>query len=42
MNKRISDGLNFDLNGDYVPAENYQLMNYGIGKVQNDQEKTLI
>ena len=31
MNTRISDALEFDLNGDYVPAENYQLMNYGIG-----------
>ena len=31
LNRKISDALNFDLNGDHVPAENYQLMNYGIG-----------
>ena len=34
MNNRISDALEFDLNGAFVPAENYQLMNYGIGKVK--------
>ena len=33
VNTRISDALNFDLNGEHVPAENYQLMNYGIGQL---------
>ena len=32
INIRISDSLEFDLNGLPIPAENYQLMNYGIGE----------
>ena len=33
VNQRISDALEFDLNGLPIPAENFQLMNYGIGEV---------
>ena len=33
VNQRISDALEFDLNGLPIPAENFQLMNYGIGDV---------
>ena len=32
INSRISNALNFDLNGLPIPAENFQLMNYGIGE----------
>ena len=32
INKRISNALEFDLNGLPIPAENFQLMNYGIGE----------
>ena len=31
LNTRLSQALDLDLNGEPVPAENYQLMNYGIG-----------
>ena len=31
INTRISNALEFDLNGLPIPAENFQLMNYGIG-----------
>ena len=32
LNNKISETLNLDLNGYPVPAENYQLMNYGLGE----------
>ena len=32
LNNKISETLNLDLNGHPVPAENYQLMNYGLGE----------
>ena len=32
INTRISNALEFDLNGLPIPAENFQLMNYGIGE----------
>ena len=32
LNTRLSQALDLDLNGEPVPAENYQLMNYGIGR----------
>ena len=34
INHKISWALDFDLNGEPIPAENYQLMNYGIGRLQ--------
>ena len=32
VNHKISRALDFDLNGEPIPAENFQLMNYGIGR----------
>ena len=32
INQKISRALDFDLNGEPIPAENYQLMNYGLGR----------
>ena len=31
INRMLSDALNLDLDGAPIPAENYQLMNYGLG-----------
>ena len=38
INTRMSHALDLDLNGESgVPAENYQLMNYGIGMFATPQ-----
>ena len=34
VNHKISRALDLDLNGKPIPAENYQLMNYGLGKLK--------
>ena len=31
INRRLSDALGLDLDGSLIPAEHYQLMNYGLG-----------
>ena len=33
INRRISSALQLDLNGLPIPGENFQLMDYGIGKI---------
>ena len=42
INDKISRALDFDLNGEPIAAENFQLMNYGLGNVGQSNRNVFI